>query len=155
MSEAYSGRRGFGGQTAETPSGHGVEEHGPVLMEGHTKRQGDGWKGMKPWNERYAALALPALVRQISVGYRTFPWRQGGARGWRRGTTILTTCALASAGQVYRPPCVCADMLSKGRRGSAGDGLENGQGSPAPTLAAAQLLRMIAIHLRCPAPPTF
>ena len=53
MAENFSNRRGLGGEPKrETPSGDGVEEHGPVLMEGPVKRQGDGWKGMKPWNER-------------------------------------------------------------------------------------------------------
>ena len=58
MAEVFSNRRGFGSDAnneALSASGHGQAEHGPIIMKGPARRQGDGWKGMKPWNERSVA----------------------------------------------------------------------------------------------------
>ena len=51
--EPFSVRRGIGGEEKyDSPGGEGMEQYGPILMEGPAKRQGEGWKGMKPWNDR-------------------------------------------------------------------------------------------------------
>jgi hypothetical protein len=58
MTEVFSNRRGFGSDSnneALSALGHEQAEHGPIIMKGPARRQGDGWKGMKPWNERSVA----------------------------------------------------------------------------------------------------
>ena len=65
--EAMSSRRGLypsdgAANGSLAPCGHGVEDYGPVLMEGHAKRQGEGWKGLKPWNDRFIVLRAGALI---------------------------------------------------------------------------------------------
>jgi hypothetical protein len=60
-----STRRGLGdkedGDAPARPD-EDMAKHGPVLMQGHVRRQGDGWKGMKPWNERFLVLRACALI---------------------------------------------------------------------------------------------
>ena len=78
MSESFSGRRGLDDRGENTPSGDSVQDHhGPVLMEGPTKRQGDGWKGMKPWNERFIVLRALALIcyQKGAVGPPETVWK--------------------------------------------------------------------------------
>ena len=62
--EALSTRRGLREKEDEpaTRADEDMAQHGPVLMQGNMRRQGDGWKGMKPWNERFLVLRASALI---------------------------------------------------------------------------------------------
>ena len=62
--ETFTARRGIGGdkKQQQSPTDEAAEAHGPVLMEGPAKRQGEGWKGMKPWNDRCGAARAAAAA---------------------------------------------------------------------------------------------
>ena len=62
--ESLSMRRGLRDKEDEamTRADEDMAQYGPVLMQGLMRRQGDGWKGMKPWNERFLVLRASALI---------------------------------------------------------------------------------------------
>ena len=73
--DTFTNRRGIGGETPKqvSPSDEAVDAFGPVLMEGPAKRQGEGWKGMKPWNDRFAAVQASARASSLRLLRLTSP----------------------------------------------------------------------------------
>jgi hypothetical protein len=111
--ETFTNRRGMGCEKKQqvSPSDEAVDAFGPVLMEGPAKRQGEGWKGMKPWNDRFAAAQASARASSLLLRLTSH------GPVWRR---VL--------GQVSCAAIVGAAVLPKGRPGDAREHLEAREG---------------------------
>ena len=97
--ETFTNRRGMGCEKKQqvSPSDEAVDAFGPVLMEGPAKRQGEGWKGMKPWNDRFAAAQASArassLLLRLTSPAPVSPHSFGGG-SWGRFLVLRSSALL-------------------------------------------------------------